>query len=138
VDALPPAVAAALADTLLGLHALIVLLNVAMPPLVIAGAWRRWRWVRHAGLRVLHLAAIGAVAAQALAGELCVLTVWESALRQHAGDVGYATSFIATWLDTLLYVDIPLAALTAAYLAWAALSLGLWWAVPPEKTAKHR
>ncbi len=128
-----PATASRLADALLGLHAGIVAFNVAMPPAILLGAWRGWAWVRHRGLRALHLVSMAVVAAQALLGELCFLTHWESALRRLAGEAGYGTGFVEAWLGRLLYVEVPLAALLPLYVGWALLSLGLWWWVPPAR-----
>jgi hypothetical protein len=130
---LDPALALALADFLLGLHAAIVAFNVAMPPLVILGAWRGWAWVRLRWLRLLHLGSMLVVALQAALGDLCFLTVWEHDLRVHAGQGGYQESFIETWLAEWLYVDASLAVLIPIYLGWAALSLALWWLVPPRR-----
>jgi len=130
---LDPALALALADLLLGLHAAIVAFNVAMPPAVLLGAWRGWAWVRLRWLRLLHLGAMVVVALQAALGDLCFLTVWESDLRTMAGQGGYQESFIETWLAALLYVDAPFALLAMIYFGWTALSLALWWLVPPRR-----
>jgi len=131
VAALPPEIALALADGLLALHLAIVAFNVAMPPLIVLGAWRGWRFVRQRALRLLHLGGMVVVAMQAALGDLCFLTVWESGLRQAAGQQGYRESFIETWLSAVLYVDAPFSLLAMIYLGWAALSLALWWWVPP-------
>ena len=127
---LSPGTAQALADALLALHLGIVAFNLAMPPTILLGAWRGWAWGRARWLRLLHLGSMAVVALQAALGDLCFLTLWESALRRQAGDAGYGESFIETWLANLLYVDVPLAVLVPIYFGWAALSLALWWLVP--------
>jgi len=127
------ALALALADAILALHLAIVAFNLVMPPAILAGAWRGWRWVRHRGLRLLHLGGMGVVALQAALGDLCFLTVWEAELRRAAGQQGSGGSFVETLLAQALYVDVPLAVLIPIYLGWAGLSLALWWLVPPRR-----
>jgi hypothetical protein len=70
-SAFSPTTALALADAILALHLAIVAFNVVMPPAILAGAWRDWRWVRHRGLRLLHLGGMAVVALQAALGDLC-------------------------------------------------------------------
>lgn len=132
-SAFSPTAALALADAILALHFAVVVFNVLMPPAILAGAWRDWGWVRHRGLRLLHLGGMAVVALQAALGDLCFLTVWEAELRRDAGQHGSGASFIETLLAEALYVDVPLAVLIPIYLGWAALSLALWWLVPPKR-----
>jgi hypothetical protein len=120
-----------LADALLGLHLAIVVFNLLMPPAILLGAWSGWRWVRRRWLRLLHLGSMAVVALQAALGDLCFLTVWEADLRRHAGEAGATDSFIQRLVSEVLYVDAPLSVLVPIYLGWAALSLALWWLVPP-------
>jgi hypothetical protein len=137
IATLPPTTALALADAILALHLAIVAFNVVMPPAILAGAWRDWRWVRHRGLRLLHLGGMAVVALQAALGDLCFLTVWEAELRRGAGQHGSGGGFIETLLAEALYVDVPLAVLIPVYLGWAALSLALWWLVPPNRQGRR-
>lgn len=118
-----------LADFVLVLHFAIALFIVGALPLIWIGAAKGWRWVRHSGFRALHLFAILLVAAQALAGLWCPLTLLEDALRGAAGE----RSFIARWVYALLYYDLPLWMFTAAYLAFAAVVALTWWRVPPQR-----
>lgn len=134
---LSPTVALALADAILALHLAIVAFNVVMPPAILAGAWRHWHWVRHRGLRLGHLGGMAVVALQAALGDLCFLTVWEAELRRTAGQHGSGGSFVETLLAEALYVDVPLAVLIPVYLGWAALSLALWWLVPPKRHGRR-
>ena len=137
-EALSPTSALALADAILGLHLAIVAFNIAMPVAIGLGAWRGWHWVRHRGLRLLHLGGMAVVALQAALGDLCFLTVWEAGLRRVAGERSSEASFIETLLANALYVDVPLALLIPVYIGWAALSLALWWLVPPRRQARLR
>jgi hypothetical protein len=118
-----------LADFVLVLHFAVALFIVGALPLIWIGAAKGWRWVRHSGFRALHLFAILLVAAQALAGLWCPLTLLEDALRGAAGE----RSFIARWVHALLYYDLPLWMFTAAYLAFAAVVALTWWRVPPQR-----
>jgi hypothetical protein len=128
---LTPEQAASWADAILVVHVGIVLFVVGMLPLILLGARLGWRWVRVLWLRVLHLAAILVVAAQAWIGALCSLTVWEQDLRRHAGQVVYEESFIEYWLSRVLYVEAPWPVFVAAYTLFALMVLLAWWWVPP-------
>lgn len=128
-----PATAGVLADALLVLHVGVVLFVVGVALLVPIGAARGWRWVRHRGLRLSHLAAIAFIASQAWLGELCPLTVWEQDLRGLAGEATHGESFIGYWLGRLLYVEAPWWAFVAAYTGFAAYVALLWWRVPPAR-----
>lgn len=99
--------------------------------LVWIGAARRWPWVRNPWFRYLHLAAILLVAAEALIGIACPLTVWEDLLR---GGVR-SGSFIGRWLQRLLFYQGPEWVFTAAYAAWAAATVLTLALVPPRRKA---
>jgi hypothetical protein len=114
-------------------HFAIVLFVVAMPPLVWIGAARGWAWVRHFGLRLLHLATILFVAVTAWLGEYCPLTIWESDLRVIAGEAGYQRSFIEDWLSRLMYYEAPPWVFLAIYSGFAALVVLTWWRWPPRR-----
>ena len=132
------ATALLLAGALLALHLAIVVFNLVMPPAIGLGAWLGWRWVRARWLRLLHLGSMLVVALQAGLGDLCFLTVWESDLRRHAGEAGHSGSFIQGLMSDVLYVEAPLSLLIPIYLGWAALSLALWWLVPPRSPGNRR
>lgn len=124
---------AVLADLVLLVHALIIGFIVFALPLTWLGAWRGWGFVRSLGFRLTHLAVIGFVVAQTWLDQLCPLTVWESSLRQAAGQTGYQRSFIEHWLGALIFVDLPLSTLSYVYSAFAALVLLTWWWVPVRR-----
>jgi hypothetical protein len=130
---LSPSVAGLFADLMLGLHVAVTAFVVLVLPLVLLGGWRRWSWVRNFWLRAAHLGLIGYIAAQAWLGELCPLTVWERALRDHAGLETYQESFIEYWLGQLLYIDAPWEAFVAAYTVFLLLVALAWWWVPPRR-----
>jgi hypothetical protein len=129
-----PTLAALLADTILALHVGIVVFVVGLLPLVLIGGALGWRWVRHFGLRLTHLALMVFIAAQAWLGQLCPLTVWEQQLRRMAGQGSYRESFIEHWLSRLLYWEAPWWVFVAAYTAFAVGVAVAWWGVRPRCT----
>jgi hypothetical protein len=116
------------ADAILVIHALFVLFVVGGLVLILLGA-RRWSWARNRTFRALHLAAIALVAAEALLGIACPLTIWEDMLR--ATGPGQR-SFIGRWVARLLYYDFPEWVFATAYCAFALAVLWAWRAVPPR------
>lgn len=122
-----------LADLVLMLHVAIVLFVVGGLVAVLAGAVAGWAWVRGRRWRLLHLAAIGVVAAQAWLGVVCPLTTLEMWLRQRARAATYEGSFIEHWLQRLLYIDAPAWVFVLAYTLFGALVLATWWWVPPQR-----
>ncbi len=132
IATISPATAALLADMLLALHAGVVVFVVGLLPLVLVGGACGWRWVRHRGLRLLHLGLMCFIVAQAWLGRLCPLTVWEQDLRRLAGQAAYGESFIEHWLSRLLYWDLPWWVFVAAYTGLAGLVVWAWWRVLPK------
>ncbi|HMO66304.1 MAG TPA: DUF2784 domain-containing protein [Verrucomicrobiota bacterium] len=120
------------ADAVLALHALVPLFLVGGLLAVWLGAWRGWRWVRHRGFRTAHVALMAFVAAQALLGRLCPLTLLEEELRQRAGEAGYGGGFIAHWVGRWLYWEVPAWVFGALYAALLGLMVLTWWRVPPR------
>lgn len=119
---------------MLGLaHAAIVLFVVGGQALILAGWGLGWAWTRHRWFRRVHAATIAVIMAIAALGEWCPLTVWESELRQKAGQAGYDQGFIATWLDRLLYYDAPLWVFVVAYALFTALVAWTYWTYPPKR-----
>ena len=120
-----------MADVLLVVHFLIAAFIVLGLLAVWLGAALGWRWVRNPWFRYLHLGAIAFVAAEALLGIVCPLTVWEDLLR--GGE--RAESFVGRWVHALLFYQAPEWVFTAAYLAWAAATLLTLGLVPPRRRA---
>ena len=120
-----------LADALLAAHFLIAAFIVAGLILVWLGAALGWQWTRNPWFRYLHLGAIAFVAAEALAGIACPLTVWEDMLR---GGVR-PESFVGRWAQRLLYYQAPEWVFTVAYVLWTAATLLTLWLVPPRRRA---
>src|SRR5579883_3007857 len=73
------------ADAVLWVHVAVIAFNLFGLVAVPIGALRGWRFVRIAWWRIAHVALLAAVAAQALLGRACILTVWQAALSGAAG-----------------------------------------------------
>jgi hypothetical protein len=132
MDVLSPAIAALLADAILVLHVGIVAFVVLGAVAVLIGGLRGWQWVRGFRWRLAHVLLMVFIAAQAWLGALCPLTIWEQALREHAGQAVYRESFIAHWLSRLIFFEAPWWAFVAAYSAFAALVVVEWVVVRPR------
>jgi SAM-dependent methyltransferase len=129
-----------LADGLGLLHAAFVVFVTGGLAAILLG-WRLgWRWTENLPFRVAHLAAIAVVVLQTWLGQLCPLTLWENRLRQLARQDGVGESFIAYWLDRLLYWQLPSWVFFAAYTIFGALVLATFvWYPPKRRTAiPHR
>ena len=120
-----------MADAILIVHFLIAAFIVLGLAAVWLGAALGWAWVCNPWFRWLHLAAIAFVAAEAVLGIACPLTVWEDMLR---GGV-QVESFVARWVRALLFYRAPEWVFTAAYVAWTAATLVTLWLVPPRRRA---
>lgn len=119
-----------LADLVLVAHFLFVSFVVGGFALILAGAALSWSWIRDRAFRIAHLAAIGVVVAESLAGIACPLTLWEDALRR-AGPGG--GSFVGRWLGRLLYYDFPEWIFTLAYVLFAFAVALAWRWIPPRR-----
>jgi polyferredoxin len=120
-----------IADALLVVHFGIAVFVVAGLIVVWVGAPLRWPWVRSPVFRYAHLAAILFVAAEALLGIACPLTVWEDLLRGNMRP----ESFVGRWVQAALYYRAPEWVFTAAYVAWAAATVVTLVLVPPRRRA---
>ncbi len=121
------------ADLILILHAAFVVFVVGGLLLVYCGGWLGWEWVRRRTFRLLHLLAVAVVVVQSWLGLVCPLTTWEMALRQRAGQPLYEGSFIAHWLQRLLYYEAPGWVFILVYTVFGALVLASWFLVRPRR-----
>jgi hypothetical protein len=122
------------ADAVLFVHFAFVLFVTAGLAMIWIGAALRWRWVRNRTFRWLHLGAICFVAAEALAGVACPLTLWEDALRGRASDVG----FIARWVRSVMFYELPEWIFTMAYVGFAVVVAVTFWFVPLDPRVKKK
>ncbi len=124
-----------LAEAVLALHIGVILFNVFGLVAIPLGAWRGWRFVRVAWWRFVHLGALAAVAAQAVAGRACFLTIWQGAL---SGVGSNEPPLIMRWVDVVVYWPLPLWFFTALYVAVWCYALALLWLVPPSSASTQR
>ncbi|MEM5402142.1 MULTISPECIES: DUF2784 domain-containing protein [Paraburkholderia] len=118
-----------LANTVLVLHALVVLFIVGGLAAIWVGAWLERGWVRNRAFRLTHLLAIGVVALLAVLDIPCPLTVLEDWLRTgHTGPQG----FIQRWVSDLLYYDLPGWVFATAYAGFLLIVAITWFRVPPR------
>ena len=120
------------ADAVLLLHVLFVAFVIAGLLLILAGRLLSWDWVRNWWFRVIHLGAIGIVVLQAWLGVICPLTRLEMYLRDNAGDTTYAGSFVAHWLEAILYYRAPAWVFAVAYTLFAIVVVMSWVWVRPR------
>ena len=124
-----------LADIVLVLHFAIVLFVVGGLVLIIVGNLNGWRWVNALWFRLLHLAAIAIVVAEAWLGFTCPLTTLEMWLRAPSGAgsaANYSESFVGHWLQRLLFYSAPPWVFVLAYTVFGALVVAVWFRFPPE------
>jgi hypothetical protein len=127
------------ADLILFVHASFVAFVIFGLVLIFLGKALNWQWVRNLWFRVAHLAAIGIVVLQSWLGVICPLTIWEMAFRERAGDVTYAGSFVAHWLESLLYYRAPAWVFTIVYTVFACIVVASWiWVRPRRKVDSRR
>lgn len=135
---LPQRLYLVLADAMLIVHVAFVAFVVIGLVLIWIGRSRDWAFVRNLWFRAVHLAAIGAVAAESLTGFVCPLTTWENQLRLLAGgQERYEGSFIQHWLQPVIFFDVDQRIFTIAYVVFfltVALSL---WLIPPRRSRRN-
>lgn len=118
-----------LANTVLVLHALIVVFIVGGLIAIWVGAALKRNWVRNRAFRAVHLAAIGIVAMLAVLGVPCPLTVLEDWLRTGAAG---PQGFVQRWVRVLLYYDLPAWVFVAAYVLFLLIVAETWRRIPPR------
>lgn len=118
-----------LADFVLLVHLAFVGFVVGGLAAIWIGAALGWAWVRNYWFRVAHLAAICIVAAEAMLGVMCPLTVWEDALRGRESETG----LIARWVHSVMFYELPGWVFTSAYVLIAGVAAVTFRTVPPVR-----
>ncbi|WP_428395657.1 DUF2784 domain-containing protein [Lichenicoccus sp.] len=121
-----------LAGLVLGIHAAIIGFNVVGLLVIPLGGWLGWVWVRIFWWRALHVASLAVVAAQALLGRACFLTIWQAELSGTVSGAGTAP-MVMDWVDHLIYIPLPIWCFALLYLAVLAGVITLSWLVPPAR-----
>ncbi len=118
-----------MADAVLILHFAFVAFVVIGLVVILLGGLCRWKFVRNFFFRAAHVAAIGFVVAEAVAGITCPLTAWENDLRLLAGGGGsYAGSFVQHWIHRIMFFEASEFTFTVIYVVFfviVLLSFGL-------------
>lgn len=120
------------ADLVLLVHTMFVMFVVLGLVLILCGAALRWSWIRNPWFRLGHLLAIAVVVLQSWLDVLCPLTTIEIALRQRASDAPYAGSFMAHWLEALLYYRAPAWVFMLCYTLFGAAVVISWYYIRPR------
>lgn len=118
---------ALLGQLILAAHLVVIAFNVFGLVAIPLGAALGWGWVRILWWRVLHLASLAVVAAQAALGVDCFLTVWQALATGEAPE-----PLITRWVNSLIYWDLPPWVFTTAYIAVFVYVAALWWLAPPR------
>ena len=125
------------ADLILAVHTAFVAFVVLGLVLIVVGGRRGWSWVRNPWFRLSHLLAIGVVVAQAWLGAICPLTTLEMTFRARAGAATYRGSFIAHWLEELLYFQAAFWVFAVGYAAFGLLVVASWVVVRPRSMVRR-
>ena len=126
------------ADLTLLLHTLFVAFVVIGLILILTGKALGWRWVTNPWFCWAHLAAIGVVVLQSWFGMICPLTTLEMALRARAGEAVYGGTFIAHWLQSILYYEAPPWVFAVCYTAFGLLVVATWVWIRPRRFGASR
>jgi hypothetical protein len=121
-----------LAYVVLAAHLAVILFNILGFVVVPLGAAFGWQVVRIRWWRILHIVLLAAIAAQALLGRACVLTLWQAALT---GDAADRAPLIARWIDRLIYWRLPMWVFASFYLFVFGWALAMFRLVPPQRSA---
>jgi len=120
-----------LANGVLILHVGYISFVLAGFILIVMGGILRWQWVRNFRFRIAHLLAILFVVIESWMGVACPLTTWEYTLRAAAGQLPQKSDFIAYWLQSFFFFDVPTWVFALCYSIFAGLVILSWVLVPP-------
>ena len=125
------------ADFVLMTHvSFVAFVIVGLLAILVGGAYG-WRWIRNPRFRALHLAGIALVVVQAWLGVICPLTMLEMYLREKAGESTYSGSFIAHWLQRLLYYEAPAWVFAVCYTLFGSGVVASWVKFRPRPFRSH-
>ncbi len=125
-----------LADCVMVVHFAYVAFVVVGLLLIVLGVLLGWNWVRGFTFRLLHLAAIGLVVAEAILGVVCPLTTWERGLRTLAGQATSDEGFLAGWLHAVMFFRAEPWVFTTAYVVFGLIVLATFVLAPPRVPAR--
>jgi hypothetical protein len=121
-----------LADVLVAIHFAIVAFVVLGLLAILVGVAFRRSWARNFWFRLVHLIAIGFIAAEGFLGMDCPLTIWERQLRDAAHQEFSGDSFMARLIHNILFFDVDPTILNRCHIAFGALVLATFVFAPPR------
>jgi Protein of Unknown function (DUF2784) len=124
---------ALLGQAVLAAHLVVIAFNLFGLFAIPLGAALGWAWVKVRWWRLLHLASLAVVAAQAALGRACFLTDWQDALT----GAGRGDPMIMRWVNGVIYWPLPIWVFSAGYLAVFVYVLVLWRIVPPRVPSRR-
>lgn len=120
---------------ILAVHLAIIAFNLFGLIAIPLGSRRGWAFVHAPLWRMIHAAACGAVALQAVAGRACFLTIWQDDL---AGASTAGEPLIMRWVNSIVYWPLPIWVFAVVYAVVLAYVLALLRLVPPRWRARSR
>ena len=117
------------ADIVLIVHFCIVFFVVFGLVALPIGCFRNYTWTRNIKIRLVHILLMGFITVEAILGVTCPLTIIENMLRQ----IEYQQSFVAYWVSTLIYWDLPSHFFMILYFSCFIWSLVFWKLHPPRR-----
>ena len=124
------------ARIVLYLHFAVVLFNIFWLIAVPIGAWRGWKFVLNFWWRAVHLISLSVVALQAIAGNLCFLTILQNDLDSAAGGSSEPQSLIDLIVTRAVFWPLPTWAFVLLYGGALAYAVALWWIVSPRPSRR--
>ncbi len=121
-------------DAVLIAHLAVINFNLFGLVAIPLGGWLRWRFVRVAWWRWLHLVSMLVVALQAVAGRACFLTIWQDQL---AGSGTARPPLIMRIINRLVFWPVPLWAFAVLYVVLLVYVIALFWLVPVGRGARR-
>jgi hypothetical protein len=122
-----------LADITVFIHLLFILFLIFGLLLIVLGIFKKWPIIKDIKFRALHLLGFLIVVGFEFAGLLCPLTYLEIYLREKEDLNGvYFGSFIAHYIEKIIYWEIPLELIVIPTSAVTFLTALLFILVPPE------
>jgi len=128
-----PRLHALAADAVLIVHFAFVAFVVLGLVVILLGGMLRWRMAHNFYFRAAHLASIGCVVMESIAGIACPLTIWENNLRLMAGGgYRYAESFVQHWIHRVMFFQASETTFTVIYVAFLLVVLLSFCLVRPD------
>ena len=117
-----------IADIILVSHFFVVIFITFGFFLIPIGYRFGWVWIRNKNLRIFHFGMMAFITLETLFGITCPLTSIENSLR----GIDQSTSFIAYWVQQIIYWDFPTQFFLILYCILLGWTLLMWKLYPPK------